>query len=267
MQKKLFIFMLTLVAATCFAAETDKGTSSETDAEKITEKDMAQPEYWVIRSQALTELIPFLAKTRTEARSHYNMLTDYLKHIGKGQEFLDSGIKSSFSPAEYAKAIGKSEEFVEKNIELPDKPMTWDQLIELAMEFVRQEGHIPTDIKDAEELDRFRKICQQKEKYGRKIRDELRKIAQDCMNMKAYLESIDQFDAFLKYTRYQKEEKARARKKGAKEGREEMAAKERRRRELEKKNIWLERQNRLRSNYYRGRNYRGRYERHPYYRW
>ncbi len=157
MKKKMFIFVLTLFAATSFAAETDKNASSE----KAAEKDLSQVEYWVIRSQALTELTPFLTKTRTEAKGHYNMLTDYLKYIGKGQEFLESDIKGSSSPAEYAKAIGKSEEFVEKNIELPDKPMTWTQLIELAMEFIRQEGHIPTDIKDAEELEMFKKICQQ----------------------------------------------------------------------------------------------------------
>jgi len=269
MQKKLFIFVLTLVVATCFAAETDKNASSEKDAEKVAEKDPSQAEYWVIRSHALTELTPFLAKTRREAKGHYDMLTDYLKYIGKGQEFLNSGIKSSFDPAEYAKAIGKTEQFVEKNIDLPSKPMTWNQLLEMAMEFVKEEGYIPTDIKDAEELDRYKKICQQKEKYCRKVRDELRKIAQDCMNMKTYLESIDQFEAFLKYTRYQKEEKAKARKERAKEGREELAAKERRRREWEKKNVWLDRQRRLTSNYQRRVHAsrvrsRGAY---PYYHW
>ncbi len=133
MKKKMFIFVLTLFAATSFAAETDKSASSE----KAAEKDLSQVEYWVIRSQALTELTPFLSKTRTEAKGHYNMLTDYLKYIGKGQEFLESNIKAQLSPAAYAKAIGKSEEFVEKNIELPDKPMAWNQLVEMAMEFIK----------------------------------------------------------------------------------------------------------------------------------
>ncbi len=262
MQKKIFIFVLTIFVATCVAAETDKNASSEKDAEKAIEKDQSKVEYWVIRSQALTELTPFLTKTRTAAKGHYNMLTDYLKFIGKGQEFLNSGIKSSLNPAEYAKAIGKSEEFVEKNIELPDKPMTWTQLVELAMEFIKQEGHIPTDIKDAEELEMFKKICQQKERYGRKVRDELRGIAQNCMDMKAYLESIDQFDAFLKYARYQKAEKEKARKEQMQKRREEHAAKARDRREQEKQNIWQARQNRLRNNYNRGKNYR-----YFYYRW
>jgi hypothetical protein len=261
-KKKIFILVLTLFVATCVAAETDKNASSEKDAEKAGEKDQSKVEYWVIRSQALTELTPFLTKTRTEAKGHYNILTDYLKHIEKGQEFLDSNIKGSSSPAEYAKAIGKSEEFVEKNIELPDKPMTWTQLVEMAMEFIRQEGHIPTDIKDAEELEMFKKICQQKEIYGRKVRDELRGLAQNCMDMKAYLESIDQFEPFLKYARYQKEEKAKARKERMQKGREQLAAKERRRREQKKQNIWQERQNRLGNNYYRGRSYR-----YSYYRW
>jgi len=251
MQKKTFIFILTLFAATCFAAETDKIASSEKDAEKVTEKELSQVEYWVIRSHALTELTPFLAKTRREAKGHYDMLTDYLKYIEKGQEFAQSGIKVPYSPAEYAKAIGKTEQFVEKNIDLPNKPMTWEQLVEWAMEFVQQEGYIPTDIKDAEELDRFKKICQQKEKYGRKVRDELRKLAEDCLEIKAYLESIDQFEACKRYTLYQKEEEAKAKKERLKEGREEAVAKKRRRQEWERKNEWLDRQRRLTNNYQR----------------
>jgi len=58
MQKKIFIFVLTLFVATCFAAETEKKASSEKDAEKTGEKDQSKVEYWVIRSQALTELTP-----------------------------------------------------------------------------------------------------------------------------------------------------------------------------------------------------------------
>ena len=264
MQKKILIFLIsTLFAATCFAADSDSADSA------LPGKDTS--EYWVIRSQALTELTPFLTRTRTEAKGHYNALTDFLKYIGKGQEFAKSGIKAHLSPAAYAKAIGKTEQFVEKNIDLPSKPMTWEQLVEWAMEFVKREGHIPTDVSGAKEIKMIKKICQQKEKYGRKVRDELRKIAQNCMDMKAYLESIDQFEACKRYAQYQKEEKEKARKERAKEGKEDLAAKERRRRELQRKNEWLERQSRLRDNYYRRRYYHGRYYRgkpgYTYYRW
>ena len=251
-KKMLIVVIMSTLVAVSFAEETAKTESKD----KIQE----QADYWVIRSQALTELVPFLTKTRTEARGHYTALTDYLRDIGKGQEFLASGIKSSLSPAEYAKAIGKSEEFVEKNIELPDKPMTWEQLVEMAMEFVKQEGHIPTDVDGADEIEMIKKVCQQKEKYGRKVRDELRKVAQDCMDMKAYLESIDQFEACIKYTRYQKEEAAKAKTERLKQGREELADRNRARRETQ--DVWKQRQKHLGNRYYRGRR-----PTYTYYRW
>jgi len=261
MNKKTMILLIPMLfLATCCYAETDKNVSSKIAAEKTP----SEAEYWVIRSQALTELIPFLTIMRTEARNYYNMLTDYLEHIGKGEEFLKSGIKGSDSPAEYVKAMGNAEAFAEENVELPEKPMTWDQIVELAMEFVRQEGHIPTDVEGAEEIDMIKKICQQKRKHGIKVRDELREIAQNCMDIKAYLDSIDQYDAFLKYAPYKKAQEEEARKERMQKNREKLVAKGRARREQEKQNIWQERQNRLKNSYYRGRYYRGRYDRGRY---
>lgn len=264
MNKKTSIFLISIVfAATCFAADGD------TAGVALPGKDTS--EYWIIRSQALTELTPFLTRSRTEAKGYYNALTDFLKSIEKGKEFAKSNIKAHLNPADYAKAIGKTERFVEKNIDLPTKPMTWEQLVDFAMGFVLQEGYIPTDVSDNKEIKLIKKICQQKEKYGRKVRDELRKIAQNCMDMKAYLESIDQFEAGKRYTQYQKEEKEKARIKKAKEGKEGLAAKERRRRELHRKNEWQERQKRLKDHYYGGRYYRGRHYRtrpgYRYYYW
>jgi len=213
-----FVIMSTLVAASFAMAVEDtdpaqvvaeKDTINSDSAPVLPEKDSL--EYWMVRSQALSELTPFITRMRTETKGHYNALTDFLKYIGKGQEFAESGIKAPFSPAEYAKAIGKTEQFVEKNIDLPSKPFTWNQLVEWAMEFVLEEGYIPEDVSGAEEIEMIKKLTQQKEKYGRKVRDELRKVAQDCMDMKAYLESIDQFEACKRYARYQKEEKDKAR--------------------------------------------------------
>ncbi|MCJ7540013.1 MAG: hypothetical protein MUO88_10170, partial [Desulfobacterales bacterium] len=233
------------------------------------DKYVSEEDYWVIRSQALTELIPFLTHTRTEAKGHYKALTDYIKHIGKGQDFLDSGIKGSSSPAEYAKLIGKAEEFEKNNIELPEKYMTWDQLVELAMEFVMNEGYVPTDVNGPEEIEMFKQICEQKEKYGKKVQTDLRKIAQDCMDMKAYLDSINEFEACVKYTRYQKEQKQKARAEEMEGRREDRAAVERSKRETELEERQdlkdarrktaaadrrlIERQRRLGHTYYRGR--------------
>ncbi len=246
-------------AATCFGAETNNEKTNP-----VKQLDKKSAEYWIVRSQAMTELVPFLTITRTEAKGHYTALTDYLVHVGKGKEFARSGIKASFSPAKYAKAIGKTEDFVEKNIELPDKPFTWDQLVEFAMEFVMEEGYIPTDVDGKKEIEMIKKICRQKEKYGKKVRDELRKVAQECMNMKAYMESIDQFEECIKYSRYQEAEKERAKKERQRQGKDELAARERVRRENQKQNEWRDRQNRIRDRYY----YRGgRRYRHSYYYW
>lgn len=224
-KKTITIMILTICVGICFAAETD--VSSLITVKKVGDKSLSQEDYWVIRSQALTELIPFLTRTRTEAKGHYKALTDYIKHIGKGQDFLDSGITGPSSPAEYARLTGKAEEFEKNKIKLPEKYMTWDQLVALAMEFVTNEGYVPTDVEGPEEIEMFKKICQGKSKYGKKVQSDLRKIAQECMNMKAYLDSINQFDECVKYTRYQKEQKEQARQAEAKRRREERVAVER----------------------------------------
>ena len=251
MKKTITIMILTICVGISFTAETD--VNSSITVKKVGDKTLDEAEYWVIRSQALTELTPLLTRTRREAKGHYRALTDYIKYIEKGEEFLKSSIKAPSSPAEYAKLIGKAEEFEKRNIKLPEKYMTWDQLIELAMEFVLFEGHIPTDLDGPEEIEMFKQICERKEKYGKKVQTELRKIAQDCMDMKAYLDSIDEFEACVKYTRYQKEEKEKAKEERIRKVREDAIAKKKRLRELEKKNIWLNRQRRLSDSYYRGR--------------
>jgi hypothetical protein len=241
--KSSVVLIVIALTATCFAADGDFWDLN------LPEK--GSTEYWMVKSQALNELRPFLSRTRREAKGHYEALTEYIKYIGKGQEFLASDMKVAFNPADYAKAIGKSEDFFEKNIELPKKALTWEQLVEFAMEFVLNEGFEPSETKSNEEIKMIKNICKQQEAYVKKIRNDLRKIAQDCMEMKAYLESIDQFDACVKYTHYQEKEEERIRKEKLKEGREELATNERRRRELERKNEWAEKQRRINDGYYR----------------
>jgi len=254
------LFILLALAATCFAVD-----SNSTDS-GLPGKETS--EYWVIRCQALTELTPFLTHARAEAKGHYDALAHYIKYIEKGKDFLASDIEAVPNPAEYAKAIGKSEEFVEKNIELPEKPMTLEQLVEFAMEFVLEEGYAPTDVNGPEELKLIKDICRRKVVYVKKIRNELRKVAQECMDMKAYLESIDQFEACVKYSRYQKVEKEKAEKERRRKSRGERAAKKRARIESQKQNEWSERQDRIRNRYYdRGRNYNYRNRRYHYNRW
>jgi len=224
--------ILTMCVGISFAAETN--VNSLITVKKVGDNYVSEEDSWVIRSQALTELIPFLTRTRTEAKGHYKALTDYIKYIGKGQDFLDSDITGPSSPAEYLKLTGKAEEFEKNNVKLPEKYMTWDQLVKLAMEFVMNEGYVPTDVDGPEEVEMFKQICERKEKYGKKVQTDLRKIAQDCMDMKAYLDSIKKYEACVKYTRYQKEQKEQARKEELKRRREERAAVEKSKRETAK---------------------------------
>ncbi|MHC4691873.1 MAG: hypothetical protein ACYS67_03955 [Planctomycetota bacterium] len=261
-KKTITIMILAICVGISFAGKTN------VKARKIGDKTLTEEEYWVIRSQALTELMPFLTRTRTEAKGHYKALTDYLKHIGKGQDYIDSGITGSSSPAEYLRLTGKAEEFEKNNVKLPEKYMTWDQLLDLGMEFVMNEGYVPTDIEGPEEIEMFKQICERKSKYGKKVQADLRKIAQECMNMKAYLDSINKFDECVKYTRYQKEQKEQARKAEAERRREERIAAEKAKRQTDKERreaikearredaIYYrqmrERQRNLESAYYRG---------------
>jgi hypothetical protein len=258
MARTTLLLTMTLITAVGFAGEADRDSfSSEESA--LTPSD---PQYWVIRSQALNELNPFLSRMRTQAGVHHTALIDYLKHIGKLDAFYASGMKAPLNPAAYAKAIGKSEEFVEKKVKLPDKPMTWNELVGLAMEFVKMEGHIPTDVAGPDEVKMIKEICEHKERYGKSLRDKLRTTAQACMSMKAYLESIDKFEACVAYTLVQNEEKARAKTAELEKRREERRNAERAKKESQSQNELQKRQVRLERAYYRrGANYGN------YYRW
>ncbi len=274
MKYKTILLIMLLAGVTIVFAQDNTGElntegkdQDSTEFEGISllpEKDSL--EYWMIRSQALTELSPFLSRARREAKSHYYALTKYIKYTGKGQAFLDSGITVPYNPAEYAKAIGKSEDFVAKNIELPERPMPWEEFVEWAMEFVLNEGYVPAGADGDEEVKMIKNICKQKEAYTKKIRKGLQEVAQNCMEMKAYLESIDQFEACKKYTRYQKEEKDKARRERSKEGRQELAANERARREMEKTNKWAEKQTRIANQYQRRMHARRVRSNYPVYR-
>jgi len=266
-KKTITIMILTICVGISFAAEKG-GDDSGYELKKVGDNYVSVEEYWVIRSQASTELIPFLTRLRREARGYYKSLTDYIKHIGKGQDFLDTHITGPSGPADYARLTGKAEEFEKKNIKLPEKWNTWDQLVDLAMEFVLYEGFEPTDVNGSEEIEMFKQICERKEKYGKKVQTDFQKIAQSCMDMKAYLDSIDQFEAGVKYTRYLKEEKEKARAEDMKYRREQRTAvarskretkierreslKERRRERAFNDRMYAERRKRLSHTYYRG---------------
>ena len=211
MQKKLFILVLTLVAAICFAAETEKNASSEKDAEKAIEKDqdsneveadLTLPEkntmeYWVVRSQTMTEFIPFLTKKRAEIKKKRLLLADYLLKIDKAGDFADLDIPIVYDSKIYADILKIDHAFEEMNIEMPKKRPSWDTLVEIAMQHVLFDGYWPTEIEEGDEAKTYIDICKKKEQYGQKVRQDLRSILDQIAKMWVYLEQIEKLKSDL----------------------------------------------------------------------
>ncbi len=256
MFKKFTVLVLIVCAGTCFAAEGNQKESAENvgNDEEIKLPAKGSNEYWVVRSQAVVEIIPFLTKKRTEVRNHSKLLADYISSIGKAEEFLASGIKAPLSPKLYAQALGKTQEMKEKHIPLSDKPLTWKQIVDLAMKHVLKKGYLPTDIEGDEELQMYKDICRYKEKYGKKVRTELRTIAQKCLNIWMYLEKINKHAGYKVFV-YEKEKKDQEAREAERaktcERVKDMRERKIMERELKKQDAHLYRQARLRSRYNR----------------
>jgi type III secretory pathway component EscV len=257
MIRKLVVFVvLATFVATGFAAESKKNKDSKKAKEQLEAKielpAKGTSEYWVVRSQAMTELIPFLTKKRSEFNEHLEMLGQFLDEINKGEDFLNSGITAPDTPETYAKALDIAEK-INKNIQLPDKPMTWEEVAELAMEHIMYEGYMPTDVQGPEELEMLKKICGQKERYGQKVRKDLRQVVKKCMNIWTYLGTIEQQEAARVYAYREKERKQKEydeKLQALKAQRTSLAVQ---RREQQKHNQWLIRQDSLSNRYNRYR--------------
>jgi hypothetical protein len=153
------------------------------------------PEYWVIRSEAMGELVPLLTKKRAEMKMKRQMLADYLLKIGKGEEMAAAQIEVPDDPALYAKALGVAEGFEERGVPLPKKTPTWDELAEFAMRFVIDEGYIPVEFDSTEDAAGFIEVVKKKEAYAQKVRKEMRGYVQDCLKIWTYLGTIGEQSA------------------------------------------------------------------------
>jgi hypothetical protein len=162
---------------------------AEQDTVRLPGKETA--EYWVIRSQALTEFVPFLTQKRAEFQEVRKLMRQYLDETGKASDYLASGVKAPDTAAVYAQALGLTDELARLNVKLPEKPATWEQLVTVAMEHTIFEGYFPTDVASGEELTTIKRICGQKETYGKKVRSELHDTIRDCMNIWTYLGTIN----------------------------------------------------------------------------
>ena len=164
--------------------------SEEVKLEDIQLPEKDSPEYWVVRSDAVGELIPLLTKKRAEMKQKRQMLADYLLKIGKGEEMAAAQIEVPDDPALYAKALGLTEGFEQRDVTLPKKTPTWDELAEFAMRFVIYEGYVPVEFDGVEDAAGFIEVGKKKEAYAQKVRKEMRAYVKDCLKMWIYLGQI-----------------------------------------------------------------------------
>lgn len=225
--------------------EQSKEAAGETDQEQEFKMPSKESEgYWTIRSQAMTDLMPFLTGKRKEMKENIQLLADYLLMIDRASDFAASDIEVPDDPELYAKAIGIYDKLKDKKVAIPEKSLTWDETAELAMRFVLMDGYVPVDVDGQAELEQYKKICLQKERYAKKVRQELRGYTTKCLKAWLYLGTIDEQANYRTYAFEVKAEAAAAKKEYYRRGREELASRERARREQTRQNNWQARQNR-----------------------
>jgi hypothetical protein len=220
--------------------------------------DKNTTEYWVIRSQACTEFIPLLTQLRSEKKETVDLMIQFLKKIGKAQDFLKSGVKAPKSSELFFKEMGDDKIYAELGLDLPKKPLDWEQAIEDGMKFVLSEGYLPTNVAGEEELAMIKQLCAQKETYGKKVRKELHETIWEGLDIWFYLETIGQQEACEEFVHSQFEAEQLAKEQEGEQVKGERKEKEFQRREQQKQNVWQERQDRLRNRYYGNRRYNNR---------
>lgn len=165
-----------------------KAEQSRFDAIELPAKD--SPEYWVVRSDAITELTPVLTKKRAEMKQKRQMLADYLLQIGKGDEMASQNIEVPDDPKLYFEAMGIQDTLEQKEVSVPKKLPTWEETAEFAMRFIIDEGYVPMDFDGVEDLAHFVEMTKKKEQYAQKVRKEMRAYVKDCLKMWIYLGNI-----------------------------------------------------------------------------
>jgi hypothetical protein len=178
----------------------------QTPASEVTEETQAaedlilpekgSTEYWVVRSQAMTEFVPFLTKKRTEVKQIRQMLADYLLKIDEADNFADRNLPVMFDGKVYADILRIREGFNQMNVQIPKERPSWDALVEIAMKHVVYEGYIPTDVEEGDDAAMYIELCKKKEQYGQKVRQDGRIVLDQAAKMWVYLGEIGKLDDF-----------------------------------------------------------------------
>jgi hypothetical protein len=210
-----------LVLAACvtvtFAAE-NKQEVPLLEEIKLPSSDSVQ--YWTVRSRAMTELIPFMTKKRREMKENLQYFTDYLQANGMGEGFLVSKIEVTPTPRIHAKALGILEDLEAKGIKIPEKFLTWEETVEFSMRYIMEEGYLPVDVEGDEELAMYKKICKQKEAYGKKVQKELREVIYKGIKIWTYLGTLGKQESLRVFVFKAKENKRIANETRIRKGRE-----------------------------------------------
>lgn len=195
MNKKL-LRSLGLLLLSCLYAESTFAVTQQAQA-PMPPKD--SPQYCVLRSEAVRELSSFMTKKRSKLRRKYSYFPAYLEQIGKLDDYSSQKIKVPNDPKYRLAILGVLDKLEQKDIQVPEKAMSWNQVIEVAMQFVWSEGYIATDVETGEELQRFKEILQDRERFCRKVRDDVKVIVDECIRAWFYLGTIDRQKAFGAY--------------------------------------------------------------------
>jgi hypothetical protein len=224
------IILILLVAVFCgnmvFAAEAEKKQKGNI---KLPPQNTIK--YWVIRSKAMTELIPFMTKKRAETKESLKLFTDYIQVLGKGEDFLKNKISVKPTQKLYAKVMGITEELKERGEDIPDKILTWEETMQFAMNFILEDGYLPVVVDGEKEFESYRNICKQNEVFAQKVQKELRENMNKCITAWTYLGTIKKQEGYKVFAFREKEAKELARKQRIGRGREESYEKARKWRE------------------------------------
>lgn len=192
-------FNLAFGAETVTPAQPAQAEPAEPQSEEIQLPAKDSPEYWNVRSEAMSELLPFLTKKRADIKKHQKVLVDYLTKIGKAEEFASSNIPVTYDPEIYAEILQIGQGLKDMNIQKPKTRPSWDDIMDIAMKHVIFEGYLPTVLEAGDELTQFIDMCKKKEAYGQKVRQDLRTSLDQCGRVFVYLIKIDKKDEFKAY--------------------------------------------------------------------
>lgn len=194
----IFIAGFNLVFGAEQAVQKDTADAGQ-DSAKIQLPAKNSPEYWNVRSEAISELLPFLTKKRAEMKKNQQILTDYLLNIDKASDFADKNPPVPNDPNVYFTILRIGQALDDMGVPKPQKRPSWDEIMDVVMQYVLFEGYLPTKVEEGNDLVQYVDICKKKEMYGQKVRQDLRSALDQCARMWVYLDSINKLGGFKAY--------------------------------------------------------------------